>query len=60
MQYNHIKIDCLNSDNGCDFCDARCPHYVDKDIVLEFLLSKKDILHDLSIIKIKERNNADI
>lgn len=58
MQYNHIKIDCLNQDNNCDFCDARCPHYVDRDITLKILLSLKDIIHNLSIEKIKENIDA--
>lgn len=58
MQYNHIKINCLNYDNGCDFCDARCPNYVDKDLVLKFLLSMKDTLHNLSMQKIERDNNA--
>ena len=59
MQYNHIKISCLNKNNGCDFCDARCPNYVDNDLVLKILLSMKDILHDLSIQKIEENKNAE-
>lgn len=57
--FKHINISCLNHNNGCDYCDARCPEYVDSAIVRDFLLAHKNELHDMSIQKIDKKRLGD-
>lgn len=61
-KFKHINISCLNWNNGCDYCDAYCPKYVDKNIVRDFLLAHEEELHDASIQRINKgviHNNGD-
>ena len=55
FDFKHINISCLNHNNGCDYCDARCPAYVDAAIVRDFLLAYKNELHNMSIQKIDKK-----
>lgn len=54
MQNNKYIPSCLKFVN-CDFCDARCPDYVNSQILYNFLSQHKDFLHDLSIKEIERK-----
>ena len=54
------KISCLNTKPGyCDFCDARCPDWVDENLIKEFILTNTDFLHKISLERLEAAHNGE-
>ena len=55
---NMKEIKCL-SFNNCDFCDARCPDWVDSEYIENFLISNKEYLHKESLKNLEKENKKE-